>query len=189
MDRAIADYSRAIEIDPQYGNAFFGRGTAFEAKGDHNRAIADLSKAIEITPQNADAFYDRGLAHRAKGEIDAAIADYTHAIELIDCTRQADNSRSKAFEAKGEFDRASADHKKAVEVGLPSTMSWKISGRAQCPVASKSNLPRAISLRSTSSVENCLTGQSGPGRARALSGSTMALSPRIITVFASSPSR
>jgi tetratricopeptide (TPR) repeat protein len=67
IDRAIADYSKAIEIDPLYGNAYFSRG-AFEAKGDHVHAIADFTKAIEVAPQNADLFYGRGLAHRAKGE-------------------------------------------------------------------------------------------------------------------------
>ena len=51
IERAIADYSKAIEIDPQHSNAYFGRGSAFEAKGDYDRAIADFTKAIEISPE------------------------------------------------------------------------------------------------------------------------------------------
>ena len=103
IDHGIADYSKAIEINPRYANAYFNRGRACEAKGDHVCAIADFTKAIEITPLNADAYYNRGLAHRANGEIGYAIADYTKAIEINPRRAAAYNSRSNAFEATGDL--------------------------------------------------------------------------------------
>jgi tetratricopeptide (TPR) repeat protein len=45
-DRAIADYSEAIRLDPKYASAYNNRGTACRAKGDNDRAIADYSEAI-----------------------------------------------------------------------------------------------------------------------------------------------
>jgi tetratricopeptide (TPR) repeat protein len=48
---AIADYTRATDINPRYGAAYFNRGIAYQAKGDHDRAIADFTKAIEINPR------------------------------------------------------------------------------------------------------------------------------------------
>jgi tetratricopeptide (TPR) repeat protein len=83
IERAIADYTQAIEINPRYANAYFSRGGTFETKGDHDRAIADFTKAIEINPQNADAYANRGLAYQAKDQIDRAIADYSKALEII----------------------------------------------------------------------------------------------------------
>src|ERR1700728_4312139 len=40
-DRAIADFTAAIGINPADGIPYYGRGNAWIAKGDQNRAIAD----------------------------------------------------------------------------------------------------------------------------------------------------
>jgi tetratricopeptide (TPR) repeat protein len=47
-DQAIADYTKAIEINPQHVAAYNSRSKAFEARGEIDRAIADHKKAIEI---------------------------------------------------------------------------------------------------------------------------------------------
>ena len=54
-DRAIADYGKAIEINPRYANAYNNRSIAYRAKGDNEHAGADYSKAIEIDPKLATA--------------------------------------------------------------------------------------------------------------------------------------
>ena len=59
---AIADYTKAIEINPQLAPAYYNRGLAKYDLKDYQGAIADYSKAIEINPQYADAYYNRGLA-------------------------------------------------------------------------------------------------------------------------------
>src|SRR5262245_9696289 len=41
-DRAIADWTEAIRLDPKYAIAYNGRAVAYNRKGDYNRAIADL---------------------------------------------------------------------------------------------------------------------------------------------------
>ena len=45
-DKAIADYTKAIELSPDYASAFNNRGNAYAAKGDLDRAIADYDRAI-----------------------------------------------------------------------------------------------------------------------------------------------
>ena len=44
-DRAIADYTKAIQINPQYANAYNNRGNVYREKGQHARAIADLRRS------------------------------------------------------------------------------------------------------------------------------------------------
>lgn len=40
-DKAIADCSKAIELDPKLAEAYVYRGVVFCEKGDHDKAIAD----------------------------------------------------------------------------------------------------------------------------------------------------
>src|ERR1700730_4847024 len=47
-DRAVADYSEAIRLDPKHAFAYIGRGLSYRMKGDYDRAIADHSEAIRL---------------------------------------------------------------------------------------------------------------------------------------------
>jgi tetratricopeptide (TPR) repeat protein len=50
VDRAISDYTKAIELDPNYAPAYTNRGRAYTSKGDYTRAVADVTKASELLP-------------------------------------------------------------------------------------------------------------------------------------------
>ncbi len=54
-DDAIADYEKAIALDPKYALAYTNRGVAYYRKGAFDRAIADHSKAIALEPKFAHA--------------------------------------------------------------------------------------------------------------------------------------
>jgi tetratricopeptide (TPR) repeat protein len=49
-DGAIADYTAAIAINPQYDAAFYNRAKAWRAKGDDAKADADAAQAVSINP-------------------------------------------------------------------------------------------------------------------------------------------
>jgi tetratricopeptide (TPR) repeat protein len=133
-DEAIADYDKAIEIDPGYAMAYSNRGTARESKGDRHGAFADYNKAIEVDPRNAYAYNIRGLAREGRslggtgagrggvGDYDGAIADYTKAIEIYPGYAEAYYNRALARDAKGDYDGAIADATKVIEL-LPTLMS------------------------------------------------------------------
>ena len=46
-------------------SAFYNRGLAYYAKGQHDRAIQDYDQAIKLKPSYADAFNNRGVAYKA----------------------------------------------------------------------------------------------------------------------------
>jgi tetratricopeptide (TPR) repeat protein len=79
-DLAMADFNKAIEIDPKFAKAYNNRGDAYEKKGQYDLAIADFTKAIEVDPKFAFGYAFRGFAYGHKGQYDQAIADYVRAI-------------------------------------------------------------------------------------------------------------
>ncbi len=50
FDRAIADYTAAIEIEPDNAWTYLKRGNAFQSVGRFKRAIDDYAKAHELDP-------------------------------------------------------------------------------------------------------------------------------------------
>ncbi len=113
-DRAIADYTATIRLDPAHANAYYNRGNSYSSKGDTERAIADYSATIRLDPGYANAYYNRGNAYRNKGNTDRAIADYTEAVRLQPANANAYFNRGNAYGRKGETERAIADYTEAI---------------------------------------------------------------------------
>ncbi len=81
LERAIADYQRAIELDPSNAQAHHWYGTAWH--NDPERALRLFERAIELDPfmrsaqiAAAQAFLYRGQYDRARGYINEVIARY-----------------------------------------------------------------------------------------------------------------
>jgi tetratricopeptide (TPR) repeat protein len=53
LDRALADYTKAIELKPTYGPAYESRARAYTVKGDYERAVADVTMFVELTAKPA----------------------------------------------------------------------------------------------------------------------------------------
>jgi len=115
-DRAIADYDRAIGVDPADAKTFDLRGNAYYSRRDHDRAISDYDQAIKLDPKNAAAFRDRGLAYRAKRDFDHALADLNEALRIAPNQRDTINDRGLTYENKGDYDRAIADFSEVIRI-------------------------------------------------------------------------
>jgi hypothetical protein len=75
-DRAIADLTRAAELDQNFQAAYYNRGIIYSRKGDYDRAIVDFTWAIKVDPNYASAYYHRGIAYEAKGDRQRAKEDF-----------------------------------------------------------------------------------------------------------------
>jgi tetratricopeptide (TPR) repeat protein len=129
-DKAIADFTKAIEIDPKDADAHYNRGVAWQRKSDYNKAIADFTKAIEIDPKDADAYHSRGFAWEEKGDLAKAIADYTKAIEINPKNADAYRDRGSAWGKKGDCNKAIGDLTKAIEINPKDAYAYNNRGNA-----------------------------------------------------------
>ena len=105
-DLAIADFNRALELDPDYAEAYSNRGLTYDSKGEYERAIKDYNTAIELSPHFAEAYNNRGMAYAENGEHDQALQDFSKAIELKQNYAIAYSNQGVVYSAKGEHDQA-----------------------------------------------------------------------------------
>ena len=82
---AIADFNRAIEINPDYAEAYEYRGHAYFILENPEKAISDLTQAIEINPNKAEVFRFRAFYQISVNKVSESLADCNQAI-LIDLT-------------------------------------------------------------------------------------------------------
>ena len=115
-NRAIQDYDKIIELDPNYADAYNNRGAAFGLKKEHDRAIQDYDKAIELNPEYAEAYDNRGISYEHKGEYDRAIQDFNKAVELDLEYARAYYNRGNVYARKEDHDHAIQDYDKAIEL-------------------------------------------------------------------------
>jgi tetratricopeptide (TPR) repeat protein len=115
-DRAIADFTQAIRLDPDNAEGYLERGIAYDSKGDYDRAIADYNQAIRLNPDYYTAYNNRGDAYGGKGDYDRAIADYNQVIRLNPDIDAAFNNRGLVYKNKGDYDMAIADYTQAIRI-------------------------------------------------------------------------
>ncbi len=82
FDDALADYQKAISINPEYANPWNNRGNMRLLNEDINGAIADYSAAIKLNTYFCEAYCNRGIARQRLGQYDKARQDYYMALEM-----------------------------------------------------------------------------------------------------------
>ena len=119
-EEAIKCYTKIIEIDPNFKEAYNNRGLAYYNLKDYDKAIDDYAKAIEIDVDNnfKEVYKNRGLLYNLLGEYKKAINDYNKAIKLdVDNNfKEAYNNRGLAYYNLKDYDKAIDDYTKAIEI-------------------------------------------------------------------------
>jgi DNA-binding helix-hairpin-helix protein with protein kinase domain len=110
----VADYDRAIYIDPINVEAYNRRGFAKSELGDYQGAIADYGRAISLDLSQANTFNNRGVARYKLGDESGAIVDYDRAISLNPYHADAYNNRGIIKYESGSKHDAITDYDRAI---------------------------------------------------------------------------
>jgi tetratricopeptide (TPR) repeat protein len=84
---ALADYSRAIALEPTNADAYHRRGNTHVAAKDLPQAIADFTKAIELDPAFVPAYRSRASARMMSRDLAGWTADTNRVKELEAATK------------------------------------------------------------------------------------------------------
>ena len=79
---AIADYNRALALNPQFDEIYFRRGIARSLTKDWQGAEADYTRAIEVKPQHAEAYLHRGSTRNLLANWQGAKSDFDLVLTL-----------------------------------------------------------------------------------------------------------
>ncbi|HOX09465.1 MAG TPA: tetratricopeptide repeat protein [Candidatus Omnitrophota bacterium] len=115
-DHSIIQFTKAIQMNPQFCDAFKQRGNAFLKIGDYERAIWDYDRAIELNPKYPNLYLNRGSAYLRLDNTEKAIADYTKALELDPAFTMVYEGRANVYRDLHEYDKAIADYTRIIEL-------------------------------------------------------------------------
>jgi tetratricopeptide (TPR) repeat protein len=115
--KAIEAFTRAIELKPDFYDAYVCRGIAYIESGDATRALADLTTAVQGMPKNFQIYYNRSIAYMELNDSDSALADMDQAIRLAPKDSNNFNYRCFIHSSRKEYDAAIQDATEAIALG------------------------------------------------------------------------
>ncbi|MDQ5825740.1 MAG: tetratricopeptide repeat protein, partial [Chloroflexota bacterium] len=114
LDKAIAEFSEAIRLKPDYAAAYINRGGVYRSQEKYTQSIADFNRAIELVPGNGAAYLERGTTYMYANNNDSAVSDFTRVIELLPNSSEAYYYRGLIYLNQNEYDKAIDDFSKVL---------------------------------------------------------------------------
>jgi Flp pilus assembly protein TadD len=74
LDRAVAEYKKALTLKPLYAEAHNNLGSVYALQGTVNKAFEEINQALSIRPHYAKAHNNLGNIYLQQGELDKAIS-------------------------------------------------------------------------------------------------------------------
>ena len=113
---ALAEFDRAITIDPHHAEALYSRGLLHQNQKQHLRAIDDLTSANGLTPQRAEPLLARAISYLALDMIKEAAADLDEAAQADPQNAQIWTTRGLAYERLGDKAKAADSYGRAIAI-------------------------------------------------------------------------
>jgi tetratricopeptide (TPR) repeat protein/MinD-like ATPase involved in chromosome partitioning or flagellar assembly len=124
FDKAIEKYNQAINLDPSYELAYFGRGRVYLERKQLGEALADFDEVIKLNANYAGAYVGRGDVYWQRRDLDNALTAYDRAIQLDPDLSDAYVDRGKVFAEKDIRDKALADYNRAIQLSKDNPLAF-----------------------------------------------------------------
>ena len=103
LDDAIADFTKAVSLNPEYAPAYTNRGNVFLEMNRAEDAYKDFDRAVSLAPDFGVAYSNRANANQRLNRLDSAEKDFRKAIELMPGSAVPLNGRGKIASATGQY--------------------------------------------------------------------------------------
>jgi tetratricopeptide (TPR) repeat protein len=116
--RARGEFDKAIQLEPDFAQAYYLRGIANECLGLGQSAINDYSRVIELNPLHAGAMWYRGRAYERARNYPVALENYSQSIALQPTNSGVYQARALLFFGPlQDPGRAIPDFTRCIELG------------------------------------------------------------------------
>ncbi|MBI5074502.1 MAG: tetratricopeptide repeat protein [Nitrospirae bacterium] len=115
---AIADFTKAIEKNPDDRQALFLRGNSQYLAGRPDDAISDFLLILKKKSDDIEALYEMGNAHANKHEFAEAIRLFDKVSGLEPTHTLAMYSRAQAYYCLGAYEKALEEFQKCIKAGI-----------------------------------------------------------------------
>jgi len=115
-EKAIENYKKAIEINPNLADAYVGLGTIYLDDEQVDEAIKYFKRAIEINPAYIAAYLNLGATYEYNDQLDEAIVSYEKTIEINPRIVRVYVSLGDLYLQKGDRDKAIKAYEKIIEL-------------------------------------------------------------------------
>jgi len=109
-EEALAEFDRALTLDPYNVHALYGRGLIYQADKHHEQAIADFTAANGLTPQRVEPLLARATSYLAIDKAKEAASDLDEAVQADPNSAQAWSARGVTYERLGDKAKAFASY-------------------------------------------------------------------------------
>ena len=113
-DQAIAEYRRALQINPGYKVAHYNLGIALFDSGRNDEAAAEYHVALRIDPNYAEAHNNLGVVLMAENQNEDALAEYRKALAIDPSYAEARYNFGNALLQAGKLQEALAQYRQAL---------------------------------------------------------------------------
>ena len=120
QDRALADYTRAIDLNSGTSAPYVNRGDLFYRRGELDRAIEDFAIALRLQPAFERAYMGRMLALLKKGDTQGALHSADDMISHLPTSAVAVETRAYVLKAIGRINEQIAEYRKALQMASDS---------------------------------------------------------------------
>ena len=117
LTESISAHQKAVELDPNYHEAWVNLGIAYRQSGDLEKAEECYQKAIKIDPNYANLHISIGALYVVKGESEKAIMALEKAIKLDSQSPIAYGNISYAYAMLNRFEEADNSLQQAIALG------------------------------------------------------------------------
>jgi len=115
-DEAIANWRKALELDPNDGSAETDLGMVLFETGHKEEGFEDLKKAVDMVPKFPEARSHFGLALAKMDRKDEAVEQFQKAIALNPKSSEYHFNLGYVLESRGDFAGAVVPLQKSVEL-------------------------------------------------------------------------
>lgn len=101
MDEAIAEFQKAVDLDPKYAAAHLNLAYAYDRQGQVDMAIARYQKVIDLQPENLFAHNNLGVLYDKQGRYEEAIEAFEQALQIDPSDATALQNLENAKKSRG----------------------------------------------------------------------------------------